>query len=472
MMTKQLLKWLIAMIIFFFLTLPALAENTFTGFIHDGSTMVPVRGVLQSMGAQVQWVPETQEVTVEKDEFLIVLKVDVKQALVNGNEQALDVPPLLRDGSTYLPLRFIAQALGARVDWEPTTNTASITFEGKTVQVRVTQPAPSAAISAATVQSFTKKINGANVTGVIIPAHSGLKPKIALANGQIGTTQSLADMAKTNNAVVAINGTFFSAYEGIPVPWNNLIKDGQVVHIGNTGSAFGFTKDGQVKLERLRIIIKGGTDGSFTYPNNWYAYGVNHWPAENGNLAFLFNSAWGKTLGFSHGTNIVVTDGKVTKIAENEDVEIPTNGFVISLHGIEKYLADRFKIGTTVNYVVSYTNLEEQEVDWDDVITAVGAGPSLVQDGKIIVDPASEGFTEPKILSQSLTRSAIGVNGQGDIILINTVANMQTLAEIMKELGAVQAMNLDGGASSGIYHNGKYLVQPGRNLSNALIFVK
>lgn len=293
-----------------------------------------------------------------------------------------------------------------------------------------------------------------------------------MANGQIGTTQSLADMAKTNNAVVAINGTFFSAYEGIPVPWNNLIKDGQVVHIGNTGSAFGFTKDGQVKLERLRIIIKGGTDGSFTYPNNWYAYGVNHWPAENGNLAFLFNSAWGKTLGFSHGTNIVVTDGKVTKIAENEDVEIPTNGFVISLHGIEKYLADRFKIGTTVNYVVSYTNLEEQEVDWDDVITAVGAGPSLVQDGKIIVDPASEGFTEPKILSQSLTRSAIGVNGQGDIILINTVANMQTLAEIMKELGAVQAMNLDGGASSGIYHNGKYLVQPGRNLSNALIFVK
>lgn len=471
-MTKQVFKWFTAMIIFFSLRLPALAEDAFTGFIHHGSTMVPVRGVLQSMGAQVQWIPETQEVRVEKDEFSIVLKVDVKKALVNGSEQTLDVAPILRDGSTYLPLRFVAQALGAKVDWEASTNTASITSEGKTIQVRVTQSTPSAPISAATVQSFTKKINGANVTGVIIPANAGLKPKIALANGQVGTTQSLADMAKANNAVVAINGTFFSAYEGVPVPWNHLIKDGKVVHLGNTGSTFGFTKDGQVKMERLRIKIKGGTEGSFNYPNNWYAFGVNHWPSESGNLAFLFNSAWGKTLGFSHGTNIVVTDGIVTKIGENEDVEIPANGFVISLHGSEKYMANRFKLGTRVDYEVSYTNLAEQEVDWDDVITAVGAGPSLVKDGKIIVDPASEGFTEAKILSQSLTRSAIGVNSQGDIILINTIANMQKLAEIMKELGAIQAMNLDGGASSGIYLNGKYLVQPGRNLSNALIFVK
>lgn len=339
------------------------------------------------------------------------------------------------------------------------------------MQVRVAQP-DAAPDPSATVESFKKLINGKSVTGVIIPARSGLKPRIALANGQVGTTRDLAGMAGDHDAVVAINGTFFSAYEGIPVPWNHLIRDSQVVHIGNTGSAFGFTRDGQVKMERLRINIEGGTEGTFDYPHNWYAFGVNHWPVQGGDLAFLFNSAWGKTLGFSHGINIVVDGGKVIKIAENEDVSIPADGFVISLHGSERYLANRFKVGTRVDYKVVFTNPEGQEADWDDVITAVGAGPSLVRDGRIIVDSAYEGFTEDKILSQSQTRSAIGVTSAGDILLVNTVADMQALAAIMKELGAVQAMNLDGGASSGIYFNGGYLVRPGRNLSNALVFVK
>ncbi|WP_233432483.1 MULTISPECIES: phosphodiester glycosidase family protein [Thermoanaerobacterium] len=42
----------------------------------------------------------------------------------------------------------------------------------------------------------------------------------------------------------------------------------------------------------------------------------------------------------------------------------------------------------------------------------------------------------------------------------------------MKDLGAYDAMNLDGGASSGIYFKGEYLTKPGRDLSNALIFYK
>lgn len=50
-------------------------------------------------------------------------------------------------------------------------------------------------------------------------------------------------------------------------------------------------------------------------------------------------------------------------------------------------------------------------------------------------------------------------------------ATVQALAAIMKGLGAVHAMNLDGGALAGIYLNGKYLAAPGRALSNALVFI-
>lgn len=451
------------------LSFTVVAEANYSGISQNGHTMIPIRGVFQTMGAKVEWDQASKQILVERDNFSVLLQINSKSAKVNGEEKGLSIAPFVRDGVSYLPLRFISESIGAVVNWDQITNVAEILYEGKVIKVKVTESIQS---SNAKITSFSKKINGINVTGVTIPANAGYKAKMVLANGRFGTTQSLADIARSNNAIAAINGTFFNAYGGHPDPWNQMISEGKVLHIGNTGSTFGFTEDGRVKLEKLKITVKGATDGSYQHPNNWYAFGMNHWPSENGNLAYLFTPKWGKTLGFSHGKNIVVENGVVTKIHSGQDVGIPSNGYVISLHGSEKYLENRFKIGTKVEYNISFTNDQGIEVDWSDVITAVGAGPSLIKDGKIIVNPASEGFKEAKILSQSLGRSAIGVTSSGDILLINTTATIQKLAEIMKSLGAEHAMNLDGGASSGIYLNGNYLAKPGRNLSNAVIFTK
>lgn len=60
----------------------------------------------------------------------------------------------------------------------------------------------------------------------------------------------------------------------------------------------------------------------------------------------------------------------------------------------------------------------------------------------------------------------------GYVIIITVLsATINQLAQIMYELGCYNAMNLDGGASSGLYYNGQYLTKPGRDLSNALIFL-
>jgi len=56
--------------------------------------------------------------------------------------------------------------------------------------------------------------------------------------------------------------------------------------------------------------------------------------------------------------------------------------------------------------------------------------------------------------------------------LVTCSATVRQLADIMKALGAYDAMNLDGGASSGLWVQGKYLVQPGRSISNALLILK
>nr|WP_059051803.1 phosphodiester glycosidase family protein [Paenibacillus senegalimassiliensis] len=101
---------------------------------------------------------------------------------------------------------------------------------------------------------------------------------------------------------------------------------------------------------------------------------------------------------------------------------------------------------------------------------ALQAGPRLVVDGKVAIDVKTEGFRDPKILTGGGARSALGITRDHKLILLTSGgATIPQLAEIMKQAGAYQAMNLDGGASSGLYYNGKYLTSPGRKISNALL---
>ncbi|MWV47043.1 copper amine oxidase [Paenibacillus sp. HJL G12] len=98
------------------------------------------------------------------------------------------------------------------------------------------------------------------------------------------------------------------------------------------------------------------------------------------------------------------------------------------------------------------------------------AGPRLLVDGKVSLNVKQEGFKDPKILTGGGARSALGITKDHKLILLTTGgATIPQLAEIMRQAGAYQAMNLDGGASSGLYYNGKYLTTPGRKISNAIV---
>lgn len=98
------------------------------------------------------------------------------------------------------------------------------------------------------------------------------------------------------------------------------------------------------------------------------------------------------------------------------------------------------------------------------------AGPTLVREGKIVVDPLAEGMTDPKLTTLSGQRSFIGYTADNQLVM-GTVPNvtLNQLALICQSLGLQAAMNLDGGAASGLYANGKMVTAPGRNLSNALV---
>lgn len=112
---------------------PALVQYPVPG--GNGRTLVPVRLVAEQLGAQVLWVSENRQVILLREEDTIVLTLGSATALVNG--QSVELPGGVPAGvvkyqgkeSTMVPLRFVSEQLGAQVEWDNATFTATILTE-------------------------------------------------------------------------------------------------------------------------------------------------------------------------------------------------------------------------------------------------------------------------------------------------------------------------------------------------------
>ncbi|MFF2796915.1 copper amine oxidase N-terminal domain-containing protein [Lysinibacillus xylanilyticus] len=93
----------------------------------NGRTLVPMRTIFEELESTVQWTAKTKTITANRGTKKITLVVGSKTATVNGQKITLDVPPQIINGRTLVPLRFISEALGAKVDWNNKTKTVSIT---------------------------------------------------------------------------------------------------------------------------------------------------------------------------------------------------------------------------------------------------------------------------------------------------------------------------------------------------------
>ncbi len=90
-------------------------------------TLVPMRKIFESLGANVQWKAETRSVIAQKGEDIIVLSIDSNTAIVNNNPVLLDAPAILYESSTMVPLRFIAEHFNLNVEFVKETNKIIIT---------------------------------------------------------------------------------------------------------------------------------------------------------------------------------------------------------------------------------------------------------------------------------------------------------------------------------------------------------
>lgn len=84
----------------------------------NSRTLVPIRFIAEEMGAEVDWDNSKQLVTIDKDGTLIELVIGEKRAKVNGSIKTFDTSAVLYNNRTMVPLRFISETLNAEVDWD------------------------------------------------------------------------------------------------------------------------------------------------------------------------------------------------------------------------------------------------------------------------------------------------------------------------------------------------------------------
>ena len=89
-----------------------------TPVISDGRTLVPLRFIAESFGAEVAWDGASKTVSIDADGKKIELIIGSNKITVSGEEAELDVPAQVIEGRTVIPLRAVAEALGKEVFWD------------------------------------------------------------------------------------------------------------------------------------------------------------------------------------------------------------------------------------------------------------------------------------------------------------------------------------------------------------------
>ncbi|WP_333870351.1 stalk domain-containing protein [Desulforamulus putei] len=133
-MKIKVLAFLSILTVFFTFSKPATAAQVVIDgkpmeapvMLENGTTLVPLRAIFETLNAIVRWEPADKTITAVKDDVTIVLQIGSTSAYRNGERVSLQVPGKIVNNTTMVPLRFVSESLGAEVHWIDSTQTVVI----------------------------------------------------------------------------------------------------------------------------------------------------------------------------------------------------------------------------------------------------------------------------------------------------------------------------------------------------------
>lgn len=303
---------------------------------------------------------------------------------------------------------------------------------------------------------------------IVNPDAEKLIIKPSYGSYRLNSVRRVKDLVTIENAIAGINASYFKPDTGVPL--GASIINGEIL----TGPlyervVFGATENNKFKMDKLSISGEINIGSNIKLP----LFNINQ-PVFSATGFTVYTDRWGirtpKTS--QYYCHIVVKDGKVQYIKQSS-VAIPLGGYVV--------VGPRSKIPKSIQQfdIVNY-NVKVSPDDWNNIKYAVGGGPYLIKDGKTFID--NERFSK-SFLWMKAPRTAIGYTKSGNLILVTVDgreqssqgASLPELAMIMKELGAYNAMNLDGGSSTQMVYKGNVVNRPttkgGNRVTNALVVI-
>lgn len=330
--------------------------------------------------------------------------------------------------------------------------------------------------STITYSRKTVATSAGNVTANVLTvnvSNPNVTVKSALVNNTLGATAPFSSIVSQSGAAAVVNGNFFNSYGTFKTPIGHVMVNGEFLY-GNSGlTSLGITKDGQIRVGRPSVFTRvQSSDGA-----SWAVYEVNT-SSQEPSVATMYTPAYGASVTLTcDGYVMTVQGGSIAGyefLPSGSVVPIPADGFAVYMGAV--YMSYDYNrtpaVGSSATTEYFLQSADPEGFVLDDMVSIVSGAPRLVQDGAIVTT-LEAGFSEARFTVNSSPRTAAGVNGEGKLVLVSvSSATIQQMRELMLALGCVDAFNLDGGASCGMYYNGSYLAKPGRELTVTLqVFV-
>jgi hypothetical protein len=297
--------------------------------------------------------------------------------------------------------------------------------------------------------------------------------QVALAQDRVAGRERTSSIARRFDAVAAVNGGYF-AQDGDPLGGVMIGREWVSEPLPGR-SCLGITETQEVVFDALDWKAEAVTAWG-TIP----IHGVNRTRGSEEVVLFTprFGSPPRTRIG---GTEVVVSGGIVQEVRAIPPASVPPAGFVLSGHGPPAEALARLRPGDPVHVRI---RVEPSSGDprWQRVRDILCGGPRLVARGQPVSDP--EGYPEA-FLYRRHPRTAVGVAPDGTVILLvvdgrapehGLGMTIPELATEMRRLGAVEALNLDGGGSTTLVVHGRVVNRPSdetgeRPVSDALLLL-
>jgi Phosphodiester glycosidase len=301
------------------------------------------------------------------------------------------------------------------------------------------------------------------------PRQTGVKIRPLLSNPPTDKgTAPLLQTAELSGVAGAINAGFFNRINRLAlgaIRRENKWLSGPILNRG----AIGWNDRGEFAIARLTLQETVSTSTG------------QSWPISQLNSAYVeagigrYNPDWGTTYTPFSENEIVVTvvgdslrDSFASRVisqspggeTEKTAFPVPANGYILALRS-DLSIAPQLTPGTLLH-------LETNTIpaDFNHFPYILGGGPVLVQNSQVVLDAKAEGFSDGYV-RQTAIRSAIGRTAAGNLLIVavhnragGAGPNFAELALILQQMGAVEALNLDGGSSTSLYLGGSLLDRP------------